>query len=116
MLKPALLWARSPLLFLAAAVPALAADPPAGGSMKEHVEMGTKGVTPHMTKEKQKELAARQQKHAMTQHMQEGTKGVAPHMTKEKPKEAAAQQQKDAMTQHMQEGTKGVAPHMTKEK
>ena len=95
---------------LAAAAPALADEKPVGDAMKQHMEEGTKGVTPHMTKEKQKELAAQQQNEAMKKHMDEGTKGVTPHMTKEKQKELAAQQQNEAMKKHMEEGTKGVTP------
>ena len=63
---------------LAAAAPAFAEDKPAPDTMKQHMEEGTKGVTPHMTKEKQKELAAQQQNDAMKKHMEEGTKGVTP--------------------------------------
>jgi hypothetical protein len=99
------------IAIFAAAAPALAEDKPASDTMKQHTEEGTKGVTPHMTKEKEKELAAQQQKEAMKQHMEQGTKGVTPHMTKEKEKELAAQQQKEAMERHMKEGTAGVTPH-----
>ena len=95
---------------LAAAAPAFAEDKPAPDTMKQLMEEGTKGVTPHMTKEKQKELAAQQQNDAMKKHMEEGTKGVTPHMTKKKQKELAAQQQDEAMKKHMEEGTKGVTP------
>ena len=67
------------IAILAAAAPAVADDKPTSDAMKQHMEEGTKGVTPHMTKEKQKELAAQQQKEAMERHMKEGTAGVTPH-------------------------------------
>ena len=97
------------IVLLAAAWPAFADEKPASDSMKQHMEEGTKGVTPHMTKEKQKELAAQQQKDAMDKHMKEGTAGVTPHAL---PKKNGKQQaQAAAMKQHMEEGTKGVTPH-----
>jgi hypothetical protein len=92
------------------AAPAFAADEPASDAMKQHMEEGTKGVTPHMTKEKQKELAAQQQKEAMERHMKEGTAGVTPHAPPKK-KGKKHQAQADGMKQHMEEGTKGVTPH-----
>jgi len=64
---------------LVATASAFAEDKPTSDSMKQHMQEGTKGVTPHMTKEKQKELAAQQQQEVMKQHMEEGTKGVTPH-------------------------------------
>jgi hypothetical protein len=97
------------IVLLAGALPAFADDKPASDTMKQHMEQGTKGVTPHMTKEKQKELAAQQQKDAIDQHMKEGTAGVTPHAL---PKKKGNQQaQADPMKQHMEEGTKGVTPH-----
>lgn len=97
------------IAILAAAGSALAEDKPASDAMKQHMEEGTKGVTPHMTKEKQKELAAQQQKEATERHMKEGTAGVTPHaLPKKKGKKQA---QADAMKQHTEEGTKGVTPH-----
>jgi hypothetical protein len=97
------------IVVLAGSLPAFADDKPASDTMKQHMEQGTKGVTPHMTKEKQKELAAQQQKDAIDQHMKEGTAGVTPHAL---PKKKGNQQaQADPMKQHMEEGTKGVTPH-----
>ena len=97
------------IAILAAAGSVLAEDKPASDSMKQHMEEGTKGVTPHMTKEKQKELAAQQKKESMDRHMKEGTAGVTPHAPPKK-KGKKHQGQADAMKQHMEEGTKGVTP------
>jgi hypothetical protein len=97
------------IAILAAAAPAFAEDKPVSDPMKQHMEEGTKGVTPHMTKEKQKELAAQQQKEAMERHMKEGTAGVTPHEPRKK--KGKRQAQADAMKQHTEEGTKGVTPH-----
>ena len=58
-------------------------------AMKEHQEMGTQGVSPHMTKEKEKELAKKHREEAMKQHQEMGTKGVTPHELKKKRKQAA---------------------------
>ena len=58
-------------------------------AMKEHQEMGTQGVSPHMTKEKQKALTRQQREEEMKRHTEEGTKGVAPHELKKKRKQAA---------------------------
>jgi hypothetical protein len=96
------------IAILAAAAPALADDKPASDAVKQHMEEGSKGVTPHMTKDKQKELAAQQQKEAMERHMKEGTAGVTPHALPNK--KGTEQAQADAMKQHMEEGTKGVTP------
>jgi hypothetical protein len=103
------------IAIFAAAAPALAEDKPPSDAMKQHTEEGTKGVTPHMTKEKQKELAAQQQKEAMERHMKGGTAGVTPHALPKK-KGKKQQAQADAMKQHTEEGTKGVTPHVLPKK
>ena len=100
---------------LAVAAPVLAEDKPASDAMTQHVQEGTKGVTPHMTKQKEKELAAQQQKAAMEKHMQEGTAGVTPHEMPKK-KGHKKQAQADAVQKHMEEGTKGVTPHALPQK
>jgi hypothetical protein len=89
---------------LAAAAGFAAADEKA---MKEHEEMGKKGVTPEMMKNKDKELSAKEREEAKKRHVQEGTKGVTPHALKKKPSPAG---DKEAMKKHEEMGKKGVYP------
>ena len=77
-------------------------------AVKEHEEMGKKGVTPHMMKGKDKEIAAKEREEAKKRHMEEGIKGVTPHALNKKQKAAAAD--KDAMKKHEEMGKKDVYP------
>ena len=76
-------------------------------AMKEHEEMGKKGVTPEMMKDKDKQLSAKEREEAKKRHMEEGTKGVTPHATKKK---RSAGTDKEMMKNHDEMGKKGVYP------
>lgn len=89
---------------LAATAGIAAADEQA---VKEHEEMGKKGVTPEMMKDKDKQQSAKEREEAKKRHMQEGTKGVTPHALKKKPSPAG---DKEAMKKHDEMGKKGVYP------
>ena len=89
---------------LAAAAGFAAADEKA---MKEHEEMGKKGVTPEMMKDKDKQLSAKEREEAKKRHMEEGTKGVTPHATKRK---HSAATNKEMMKKHDEMGKKDVYP------
>ena len=89
---------------LAATAGIAAADEKA---MKEHEEMGKKGVTPEMMKDKDKQLSAKEREEAKKRHMEEGTKGVTPHATKKK---RSAATDKEMMKKHDEMGKKGVYP------
>jgi hypothetical protein len=77
-------------------------------AMKEHEEMGKKGVTPEMMKNEDKELSANEREEAKKRHMAEGTKGMTPHATKKK--KHAAMPNKEEMKKHEEMGKKGVYP------
>lgn len=89
-------------------------------AMKQHMEEGTRGVSPETTHAKDKATAAEQSKamkeQAMQRHMEEGTRGVTPHETKRKKKQKQGSASSEAMQQHVQEGTKGVSPHALPQK
>lgn len=89
---------------LAATAGIAAADEKA---MKEHEEMGKKGVTPEMMKNKDKQLSAKEREDAKKRHMEEGTKGVTPHALKKKPNALA---DKEMMKKHEEMGKKDVYP------
>jgi hypothetical protein len=89
---------------LAATAGIAAADEKA---MKEHEEMGKKGVTPEMMKDKDKQLSAKEREEAKKRHMEEGTKGVTPHALKKKPNAPA---DKEMMKKHDEMGKKDVYP------
>ena len=89
---------------LAAMVGIAAADEKA---MKEHEEMGKKGVTPEMMKDKDKQLSAKEREEAKKRHMEEGTKGVTPHALSKKQRAA---RDKEAMRKHDEMGKKDVYP------
>ena len=89
---------------LAAAAGFAAADEKA---MKEHEDMGKKGVTPEMMKDKDKQLSTKEREEARKRHMVEGTKGVTPHATKKK---RSAAPDKEMMKKHDEMGKKGVYP------
>ena len=89
---------------LAAAAGFAAADEKA---VKEHEEMGKKGVTPEMMKDKDKQLSAKEREEAKKRHMKEGTKGVTPHATKKK---RSAATDKEMMEKHDAMGKKDVYP------
>ena len=74
-------------------------------AMKEHEEMGKKGVTPEMLKDKQ--LSAKEREEAKKRHMEEGTKGVTPHALKKKRNAPA---DKEMMKKHDEMGKKDVYP------
>ena len=76
-------------------------------AMKEHEEMGKQGVSPHMLKGKDKELAAKQREEAKKRHTEEGTKGVTPHAL---PKKRSAAMDKEMMKKHEEMGKKDVYP------
>ena len=76
-------------------------------TMKQHEEMGRKGVTPEMMKDKDKQLSAKEREEAKKLHMKEGTKGVTPHAKKKKQN---APVDKEAMKKHDEMGKKGVYP------
>src|SRR5579859_2363101 len=76
-------------------------------AVKEHEEMGKKGVTPEMMKDKDKQLSAQEREDAKKRHMEEGTKGVTPHALKKK---RAAPADKEMMKKHDEMGKKGVYP------
>ena len=76
-------------------------------AVKEHDEMGKKGVTPEMMKDKDKQLSAKEREEAKKRHMEQGTKGVTPHAMKKK---QAATPNKDDMKKHEEMGKKGVYP------
>ena len=76
-------------------------------AVKEHDEMGKKGVTPEMMKDKDKQLSAKEREEAKKRHMGEGTKGVTPHAMKKKP---SAIPNKDEMKKHEEMGKKDVYP------
>lgn len=89
---------------LAATAGIAAADEKA---MKEHEEMGKKGVTPEMMKDKDKQLSAKEREEAKKRHMEEGSKGVTPHALKKKPNAPA---DKEMMKKHEEMGKKDVYP------
>ena len=89
---------------LASAAGFAAADEKA---MKEHEEMGKKGVTPEMIKDKDKQLSAKEREEAKKRHMVEGTKGVTPHAAKKK---RSAAPDKEMMKKHDEMGKTGVYP------
>lgn len=89
---------------LAAMVGIVAADEKA---MKEHEEMGKKGVTPEMMKDKDKQLSAKEREEAKKRHTEEGTKGVTPHAL---PKKRSAAMDKEMMKKHEEMGKKDVYP------
>jgi len=89
---------------LASAAGIAAADEKA---VKEHEEMGKKGVTPEMMKDKDKQQSAKEREEAKKRHMQEGTKGVTPHALKKKPSPTG---DKEAMKKHDEMGKKDVYP------
>jgi hypothetical protein len=89
---------------LAATAAFAAADEKA---MKEHEEMGKKGVTPEMMKDKDKQLSAKEREEAKKRHMEEGTKGVTPHAMKKK---RSAAMDKEMMKKHEEMGKKDVYP------
>lgn len=76
-------------------------------AMKEHEEMGKKGVTPEMMKDEDKQLSAKEREEAKKRHMEEGTKGMTPHATK---KMRSAGTDKEMMKNHDEMGKKGVYP------
>lgn len=76
--------------------------------MKEHEEMGKKGVTPEMMKDKDTPRGAKKREEAKKQHMAEGTKGVTPHAMKKKKQNAMPK--KDEMKMHEEMGKKDVYP------
>ena len=76
-------------------------------AMKEHEAMGTEGVSPHMPKDRDKQLSAKEREEAKKRHMQEGTKGVTPHAMKKKRSAAA---DKEMMKKHEEMGKKDVYP------
>lgn len=80
-------------------------------AMKEHQEMGTQGVTPHMTKEKQKALAKRQREQDMQEHQDMGTQGVTPHARKKH----SDMSDKQSMKEHENMGKEGVWPEGKKQ-
>ena len=93
------------LLGVFAATPGIsAADEKA---MKEHEEMGKKGVTPEMMKDKDKQLSAKEREEAKKRHTEEGTKGVTPHAL---PKKRSAAMDKEMMKKHEEMGKKDVYP------
>jgi hypothetical protein len=59
-------------------------------AMKQHLDEGTKGVSPETTHAKDRQTAAAQGKRerdaAVEHHMKEGTAGVTPHALPEKSK------------------------------
>jgi len=77
-------------------------------AVKEHEEMGKKGVTPEMMKNKDKELSAKEREESKKRHKAEGTKGVTPHATKRK--QHVAMPNKEEMKKHEEMGKKGVYP------
>lgn len=89
---------------LAATVTIAAADEKA---VKEHEEMGKKGVTPEMMKDKDKQLGAKEREEAKKRHTEEGTKGVTPHAL---PKKRSAAMDKEMMKKHEEMGKKHVYP------
>lgn len=89
---------------LAATAGIAAADEKA---MKEHEEMGKKGVTPEMMKDNDKQLSAKEREEAKKRHMEEGTKGVTPHALSKKQRAA---RDKEAMRKHEEMGKKDVYP------
>ena len=89
---------------LAATASIAAADEKA---MKEHEEMGKKGVTPEMMRDKDKQLSAKEREEAKKRHMEEGSKGVTPHALKKKRNAAA---DKEMMKKHDMMGKKDVYP------
>jgi len=76
-------------------------------AMKEHEEMGKKGVTPEMMKDKDRQLSAKEREEAKKRHMEEGTKGVTPHAMKKK---RSAAMDKEMMKKHEEMGKKDVYP------
>jgi len=76
-------------------------------AMKEHEEMGKKGVTPEMLKDKDKQLSAKEREEAKKRHMEEGTKGVTPHALKKKRNAPA---DKEMIKKHDEMGKKDVYP------
>ena len=91
-------------ILLAATIGTAAADEKA---VKEHEEMGKKGVTPEMMKDKDKQLSAQEREEAKKRHMEQGTKGVAPHALKKKRNAGA---DKEMMKKHDEMGKKDVYP------
>ena len=75
-------------------------------AMKEHEEMGKKGVTPEMMNDKDKQLSAKKRGEAKQRHMEEGTKGVTPHAAKKK----RSATDKEMMKKHDEVGKKDVYP------
>ena len=76
-------------------------------AMKEHEEMGKKGVAPEMMKDKDKQLSAKEREEAKKRHTEEGTKGVTPHAL---PKKRSAAMDKEMMKKHEEMGKKDVYP------
>lgn len=76
-------------------------------AMKEHEEMGEKGVTPEMMKDKDKQLSAKEREEGKKRHMKEGTKGVTPHATAKK---RSAAMDKETMKKHEEMAKKDVYP------
>ena len=78
--------------------------------MKEHEEMGKKGVTPEMMKDKDTPFSDKERVEAKKRHMAEGTKGVTPHAMKKKKQNAMANKDEIEMKKHEEMGKKDVYP------